>query len=116
LNLRTRLTPEVPTAFGGAQIALRLQRAIEASGGVSASWSPEAGEGRIEEATIRPAKLVSDQSVVHYPVASGPGWPDPVGFLDGIQRYRVLGYLGTSPVMLAEVAAGVRVRRDRRLG
>ncbi len=115
MNLRTRHTPEPAAGSDGGRTALLLQRAIEAHGGYAASWTPESGEGRLEEATVRPATLVSDESVRHYRVPDSDGWPDPVAFMDGIQQYRVVGYLGTSPVVLAEVAAGVRVRRGGRL-
>jgi hypothetical protein len=37
-----------------------------------------------------------------------------VGFLDGVQRTELLGYVGTTPVLAARIAAGVRRRTERR--
>jgi hypothetical protein len=39
--------------------------------------------------------------------------PDPIAFLDGIQRHDVVGYVGTSPLILGEVGAAVRERQGR---
>jgi len=41
--------------------------------------------------------------------------PGPVAFLDGTQRYEVMAYAGASPVVVAEIAAAVLERRERRL-
>jgi hypothetical protein len=38
-----------------------------------------------------------------------------VAFLDGIQRYAIVAYAGSSPLVAVELAAGVLERRDRRL-
>ncbi len=53
---------------------------------------------------------------------AGGGRPVPTAthvgvdaFLDGIQRTRVIGHLGTTPLLFATVAAVVRVRADRQL-
>ena len=40
-------------------------------------------------------------------------WDGPVAFLDGIQRHEVVAYAGSSPVVVATVAAAVRRRGDR---
>nr|MBA2628124.1 hypothetical protein [Gemmatimonadales bacterium] len=42
-------------------------------------------------------------------------WPGVVAFLDGVQRSEVVGYVGSAPIILADVAAAVRERRDRTL-
>lgn len=39
--------------------------------------------------------------------------PEPLAFLDGVQRHELLGYVGTSPLILGEVAAAVRHRIGR---
>ncbi len=41
----------------------RLRRAVAARGFTPASWIPAASEGRAEEATIRPARLVEQGEV-----------------------------------------------------
>jgi hypothetical protein len=43
------------------------------------------------------------------------GAPEPLAFLDGIQRSEVVAYAGSAPLLVATVAAGVCERRDRRL-
>jgi hypothetical protein len=42
-------------------------------------------------------------------------WPEPVAYLDGVQRSELVGYLGSSPLLIAEIAAAVRERRQGRL-
>jgi hypothetical protein len=39
--------------------------------------------------------------------------PVPIAFLDGVQRHEVVGYAGTFPLVLGEVAAAVRERVGR---
>ncbi len=41
--------------------------------------------------------------------------PAPLAFLDGIQRQETLGYAGAMPLVLADVAAAVRLREGGRL-
>lgn len=38
---------------------------------------------------------------------------EPLAFLDGVQRHEVIGYAGTLPIVLGEVAAAVRERTGR---
>jgi len=42
-------------------------------------------------------------------------WPDPVAFLDGVQRLELLAYAGSAPVFLGSIAAAVRERQAGRL-
>jgi len=42
-------------------------------------------------------------------------WPGVVAFLDGTQRYEVMAYAGSSPVVVAEIGAAVLERRNRHL-
>lgn len=93
----------------------RLRRAVAARGFTPATWIPAASEGRAEEATIRPARLVEEVEVGPLAVGTAEAWPDPVAFLDGTQRYEVMAYAGSSPVVVAEVSAAVLERRDRQL-
>ena len=93
----------------------RLRRAVAARGFTPASWIPAASEGRAEEATIRPARLVEQGEVGGIAVGLAEPWPDPVAFLDGMQRYEVMAYAGASPVVVAEVAGAVLERHHRQL-
>jgi hypothetical protein len=92
-----------------------LRRALSARGFSPARWVPEASEGRAEEATIRPARLVEDDALRAREIGAAEPWPGPVAFLDGVQRYEVVGYAGASPIVVANIAAGVLERQDRRL-
>jgi hypothetical protein len=38
-----------------------------------------------------------------------------LAYLDGVQRSEVVGYAGAAPIVVAEIAAAVRERRERRL-
>ena len=92
-----------------------LRRALAERGLSPATWLPEASEGRAVEATIQPARLIEDPELRTHVVGSAQAWPGLVAFLDGIQRYHIVGYLGSAPLVEARLAAAVRVRRDRRL-
>lgn len=46
-----------------------------------------------------------------HPVTRSP-CPEPIAFLDGTQRYEVVSYVGTSPVVAALIGAAVRLRVD----
>ncbi len=94
----------------------RLRRAVAARGFTPATWIPAASEGRAEAATIRPARLLEDLPLTGHPVGTAEPWPEPVAFLDGIQRSEVMAYAGASPVVVAEIAAAVMERVERRLG
>ena len=93
----------------------RLRRAVAACGFTPATWIPAASEGRAEEATIRPARLLEDLPISGHAVGAAEPWPGTLAFLDGTQRYEVMAYAGASPVVVAEIAAGVLERRDRQL-
>lgn len=93
----------------------RLRRAVAARGFTPATWIPAASEGRAEEATIRPARLLEDRPLSGMSVGAPEPWPEVVAFLDGTQRYEVMAYAGSSPVVVAEIAAAVLERRDRQL-
>jgi hypothetical protein len=93
----------------------RIRQALADQGFVPAMGSAESSGGRTEEATLRPARLIESDGRWHRPVGESETWDVPVAFLDGIQRSEVVGYVGTSPIVVARVAAAVRERRDRRL-
>ena len=92
-----------------------LRRSLAARGLTPASAVPEASGGRVEEACIRRARLIEDAQLAWRPVGRAEAWPDPLAFLDGVQRSELVAYAGAAPLVVAEVAAAVRERRDRRL-
>ena len=93
----------------------RLRRALAVRGLTPASAPPEGSGGRREEACVRPARLVEEAPLACRAVGPPVPWPDPVAFLDGVQRLQLLAYAGSAPVLLGEVAAAVRERRGGRL-
>jgi len=92
-----------------------IRRAAKANGLTPASVVPEASGGRMEEASIRPARLVEGTSLRAIPVGSAEAWPLPLAYLDGVQRSEVVAYAGAAPIVAGEIAAAVRERHDRRL-
>ncbi len=80
-----------------------------------ASAVPESSGGRMEEACIRPARLMEDNELAYHAVGAAERWPDPIGFLDGIQRMHLVAYAGAAPIYVAEIAAAVRERHATRL-
>src|SRR4051812_11445334 len=92
-----------------------LRRALAKSGMTPASFVPEASGGRLEEASIKPARLLEGRRLEAVAVGLAGIWPGPLAYLDGVQRLEVVGYHGSSPLLAAEIAAAVRERHDRRL-
>lgn len=92
-----------------------LRRALARKGLTAASFIPEGSGGRVEEAGIKPARLLEDARLRAHPVGAPEPWPGTVAYLDGIQRSEVVAYYGSSPILVAEIAAAVRERHDRRL-
>jgi hypothetical protein len=91
-----------------------LRRALASKGLTAASFIPEASGGKVEEAGIKPARLLEDPGLTAHPVGTPEPWPGAVAYLDGIQRSEVVAYHGSSPILVAEIAAAVRERHDRR--
>jgi hypothetical protein len=92
-----------------------IRRALKARGLTPATLVPEASGGRVEEATIRVARLVEGDCLRAIPVGSPEPWPGTLAYLDGVQRSEVVGYAGCAPIVVAEIAAAVRERHNRRL-
>jgi hypothetical protein len=92
-----------------------LRRALAQSGMTPASFVPEASGGRLEEASIKPARLLEGMRLEAFRVGQAEIWPGQLAYLDGVQRSEVVGYYGSAPVLAAEIAAAVRERQDRRL-
>ena len=91
--------------------------AILAAGAVPASYVPDASAGRTDLDEFTGADLVEDAELRTRSVADArPLSPGAVGFLDGIEQWRVVGYGGVTPIVRGYVAAAVRRRGpDRRL-
>jgi hypothetical protein len=92
-----------------------IRRALRAKGLTPATFVPEASGGRVQEATIRVARLVEGNCLHAIPVGSPEPWPGTLAYLDGVQRSQVVGYAGSSVILVAEIAAAVRERHERRL-
>ena len=50
-----------------------------------------------------------------HPVGAPEPWPGTLAFLDGVQRSELVGYAGSAPIVVGEIAAAVRERSDRKL-
>lgn len=92
-----------------------IRQALRAKGLTPATLVPEASGGRMEEASIRLARLVEGSCLSAIRVGSPEPWPGTLAYLDGVQRSEVVGYAGSAPIVVAEIAAAVRERHDRRL-
>jgi hypothetical protein len=92
-----------------------IRRALSSQGLTPAAAIPDSSGGRVEEASIRLAALTEGARLQAFPVEPGEPWPWPVAYLDGIQRMELVGYAGSSPILMAEIAAAIRERRERRL-
>jgi len=90
--------------------------ALLAAGAVPASYVPEASLGRTDLEGRVEVRLVEDATLsVRALTDVAPRAPTEVAFLDGVQRWRVVGYGGITPIVRAYVAAAVRRRGgDRR--
>lgn len=93
----------------------RLRQRLALAGGHAAAAPAEAAAGRRDTATTRLATLV-EGPLRALPLEAPLPWREPVAFLDGTQHVELLGYLGTDPVLAAELGAAVRLRTDRRMG
>jgi hypothetical protein len=95
--------------------AVELRRALAQRGLTVASWVPEASTGRSEDLSVRPARLLEDDRLAWHAIGPAEPWNEPVAFLDGIQHLEIIAYAGTTPLFVAEIAAAVRERHERRL-
>jgi hypothetical protein len=92
-----------------------VRRSLSLLGLTPAFAVPESARGRAEEASIAPARLIEGPQLRAFAVAGDEAWPDPVAYLDGIQRSELVGYLGSSPLVIADISAAVRERHSRKL-
>jgi hypothetical protein len=70
-----------------------IRRALKVRGLTPATLVPEASGGRVEEATIRLARLVEGDHLRAIPVGLPEPWPGSLAYLDGVQRSEVVGYV-----------------------
>jgi hypothetical protein len=92
-----------------------IRRAARAKGLTPATVVPPASAGRMEEASIRLARLTEGSSLQSIPVGVAEVWTATAAYLDGVQHSEVVAYCGAAPIVAAEIAAAVRERKDRRL-
>jgi hypothetical protein len=92
-----------------------LRRALALQGLTPAFLVPDASGGRTDDAAIRPARLIEGDRLECLPVGAAERWPDPLAFLDGVQRSELVAYCGHSPIVVADIAAAVRERHERQL-
>jgi hypothetical protein len=100
----------VTKVVAAPSLAELRRRLAEVRSVTAASCVPSAGVVRSEEARIVPAELVEPGPLSARPVGTPLPCPENLAFLDGTQRYEVAGYVGAAPLLLAEIAAGVRER------
>jgi len=86
-----------------------------AAGAVPASFVPDASGGRSEAEDPTGADVVEGTGLTTHALDGEPLAPSAVTFVDGIQRWAVVGYDGVVPLVSAYVAAGARRRMDGRL-
>jgi len=87
-----------------------------AAGAVPASFVPDASGGRSDAAEVTGADVVEGTGLATHPLNGTAVAPAAVTFVDGIQRWAVVGYDGVIPLIRAYVAAAARRRGpDRRL-
>src|SRR5215210_6733260 len=97
-------SPTTLSAMNPINLA-RLRRLLAVRGLTPASAVPEASGGRTEEACIREARLLEGTGLDWIPVGPAEPWPDPLAFLDGVQRSELLAYAGASVIVAGEIAA-----------
>lgn len=87
-----------------------------AAGAVPASFVPDASGGRGDSTEVTGADVVEGTALATHALDDAPLVPAGVTFVDGIQRWAVVGYDGVVPLIRAYVAAAARRRSgDRRL-
>ena len=89
----------------------RVRRALGGLGGaVAATTMPPAVEGRPDDYRLADSRLIEDDRLVARAVGEREPCPHPLAFVDGSQRYEIIAYLDTSPVVAGIVSAAVRLR------
>ena len=106
-----------PTTLSGMLIpdVAAIRRRLGVKGLTPAAGLPESSSGRVEEACVRPARLVEGTALAYHAVGRAEPWPGPLAFLDGVQRMQLVAYAGSAPIYVARIAAAVRERQGRGL-
>ncbi len=90
--------------------------ALRAAGVVPASYVPDSSVGRAPRDDVALAALVESGAMRAHPLEPAGAGPPATCFIDGVQRWRVVGVQGVVPIVRAYVAAAARRRGpDRRL-
>ncbi len=99
--------------MSGTLLFERLRKGFAQGGRITAaSTMPRAVEGRPDDYRLAPSRLVEGTELLTTSVGTPTPCPEPMAFLDGTQRYEVVGYFETVPIVAALVAAAVRLRVD----
>ncbi len=89
----------------------RVRRALAGVGGTTAATTmPPAVEGRPDDYRLAASRVVEGAALTARSVGGALPLAEPIAFLDGTQRYEIVAYLDTSPVVAGIVAAAVRLR------
>jgi hypothetical protein len=86
-----------------------------AAGAVPASFVPDASGGRSDAEDVTGADVMEGSGLAVHELRYAPLAPSAVTFVDGIQRWAVVGYDGVVPLISAYVAAAARRRTGGRL-
>jgi hypothetical protein len=100
------------------RIAMNLnsvRRALGDRGLTPVSVTPELRKRYSAESLTGSVRLVEGSRLEAIPVGPGQTCPEPLAFLNGVQHAEIVAYAGVSPILVAEIAAAVRERRERRL-
>jgi hypothetical protein len=89
----------------------RLREVLATLGGVPARGTAAHHTPQPVARPFATARVVEGSRLRAIPVGPPEPAPDGVGFADGVQRWSVEWHLGLVPIVRAEVAAGVLVRR-----
>lgn len=94
-------------------IARRLNQAITAAGGtVSGQVTARSQLPRLPDAPFARANLIEHDVVRAVEVGASTAPPHGASFLDGVQRYSVVGHIGLIPIVRGWVGAAVLARHD----
>lgn len=96
-------------------LAERLRQRLGARGYVPAAAAPPAVEGRPDEFRLLQSRVIEGSALGVRAAGGAEACPEPLAFLDGVQRHEVVGFHGPRPVVVAELAAAVRLRTGREL-
>lgn len=91
----------------------RIRRRLSSQGFATATALPPAVAGRADDFRLTRSRVLSEGPLAARPVGEPAPCPEPIAFLDGVQRLEVVGFAGAMPIVVAEIAAAVRLRSGR---